>query len=39
MCAVLAQPRMGLTPMIPTPNVDFGIARADVVSCPCVRST
>src|SRR6266567_4372597 len=33
MWAVLAQPRMGLTPMIPTPNVDFGIARADVIWC------
>src|SRR5947199_5818458 len=33
MWAVLAQPRMGLTPMIPTPNVDVDIATADVVSC------
>src|SRR5882762_124812 len=29
MCAVAAQPRTGLTPMIPTPSVDSGIARAD----------
>src|SRR5213596_9970 len=30
MWAVAAQPRAGLTPMIPTPSVDSGIARADV---------
>src|SRR5438034_7674811 len=28
MWAVAAQPRTGLTPMIPTPSVDSGIARA-----------
>src|SRR5438309_9864304 len=33
MWAVLAQPRVGLTPMIPTPNVNFGIASADMVWC------
>src|SRR5437870_2850178 len=32
MCAVAAQPRTGLTPMIPTPSGDSGIARADVTS-------
>src|SRR6266705_3389327 len=32
MWAVAAQPRTGLTPMIPTPSVDSGIARADLTS-------
>src|SRR3954447_6072129 len=32
MWAVAAQPRTGLTPMIPTPSVDSGFARADVTS-------
>jgi len=27
MCAMAAQPRSGLTPTIPTPSVDSGIAR------------
>src|SRR6266853_2868101 len=31
MWAVAAQPRTGLTPMIPTPSVDSGIARANAV--------
>src|SRR6266849_1199968 len=39
MWAVVAQPRRGLTPMIPTPNVDLGIAKADVVSRAWVRVT
>src|SRR6266849_932323 len=39
MWAVVAQPRRGLTPMIPTPNVDLGIAWADVVSRAWVRGT
>src|SRR2546421_1291180 len=30
MWAVAAQPRTGLTPMIPTPSVDSDIARAEV---------
>src|SRR6266702_4883006 len=32
MWAVAAQPRTGLTPMIPTPSVDSGLAWADVTS-------
>src|SRR2546423_13852416 len=32
MWAVAAQPRAGLTPMIPTPSVDSGFAWADVTS-------
>src|SRR2546421_2669625 len=32
MWAVAAQPRTGLTPMIPTPSVDSGLATADVTS-------
>src|SRR6266849_5711667 len=39
MWAVVAQPRRGLTPMIPTPSVDLGIAKADVVSRASVRGT
>src|SRR3989442_3747276 len=39
MWAVAAQPQAGLTPMIPTPSVDFGIAKADVVSRASVRGT
>src|SRR5438874_9368212 len=38
MWAVAAQPRTGLTPMIPTPSVDSGIARADLVSRSSVRA-
>src|SRR5258705_13657682 len=37
MWAVAAQPRTGLTPMIPTPSVDSGIARADVTSILLLR--
>src|SRR4030081_3110769 len=37
MWAAAAQPQEGLTPMIPTPSVDLGIARADAVSCASVR--
>src|SRR6267143_1869523 len=32
MWAVAAQPRTGLTPMMPTPSGDSGIARADLTS-------
>src|SRR6266705_3164770 len=32
MWAVAAQPRTGLTPTIPTPSGDSGVARADVTS-------
>src|ERR1700674_2679473 len=39
MWAVAAHPQAGLTPMIPTPSVDFGIAKADVVSRASVRGT
>src|SRR6266566_3056412 len=39
MWAVAAQPQAGLTPMIPTPSIDFGIAKADVVSRASVRGT
>src|SRR5438034_11633803 len=39
MWAVAAQPQAGLTPMIPTPSMDFGIAKADVVSRASVRGT
>src|SRR5260370_5600452 len=39
MWAVAAPPQAGLTPMIPTPSVDFGIANADVVSRASVRGT
>src|SRR6059058_1828595 len=37
MWAVAAQPRTGLTPTMPTPSVDLGIAGADVVSRTSVR--
>src|SRR5947208_3170521 len=37
MWAVAAQPRTGLTPTMPTPSVDLGIAGADVVSRASVR--
>src|SRR6266852_2798497 len=39
MWAVAAQPQAGLTPMIPTPSIDFGVAKADVVSRASVRGT
>src|ERR1700674_1058602 len=39
MWAAAAQPQAGLTPMIPTPRVDFGIAKADAVSRASVRGT
>src|SRR5450759_1548936 len=35
MCAVAAQPRTGLTPMIPTPSLDSGPPRTDVTSTAC----
>src|SRR5216684_2200721 len=38
MWAVAAQPRTGLTPMIPTPSGDSGMARADVTSNLLLRS-
>src|SRR6266702_3007584 len=38
MWVVAAQPRTGLTPMIPTPSVDSGIARADVTSNLLLRA-
>src|SRR5260370_36608513 len=38
MWAVAAQPRTGLTPMIPTPSVDSGLARADVTSNLLLRA-
>src|SRR5207245_6902018 len=34
-----AQAQAGWTPMIPSPSVDFGIAKADVVSRASVRGT
>src|SRR5256885_10700185 len=37
MWAVAAQPRTGLTPTMPTPSVDLGIAWADVISRASVR--
>src|SRR5258706_15049874 len=37
MWAVAAQPQTGLTPMIPTPNLDLGTPTADVVSRASVR--
>src|SRR2546427_10065701 len=39
MWAVAAQPQAGLTPMIPTPSVNCGIAKADVASRASVRGT
>src|SRR2546427_6170744 len=38
MWAVAAQPRTGLTPMMPTPSVDSGIARADLTSKLLLRA-
>src|SRR6266566_8852475 len=38
MWAVAAQPRTGLTPMIPTPSVDSGMARDDVTSNLLLRA-
>src|SRR5213076_2291665 len=38
MWAVAAQPRTGLTPMIPTPSVESGMARADVTSNLLLRA-
>src|SRR6266568_49947 len=38
MWAVAAQPRTGLTPMIPTPSVDSGMAWADVTSNLLLRA-
>src|SRR6266704_2763474 len=38
MWAVATQPRTGLTPTIPTPSVDSGMARADVTSNLLLRA-
>src|SRR6266487_5952892 len=38
MWAVAAQPRTGLTPTIPTPSLDSGMARADVTSNLLLRA-
>src|SRR5438309_2271276 len=38
MWAVAAQPRTGLTPMMPTPSVDSGIARAGLISKLLLRA-
>src|SRR5438477_2498017 len=38
MWAVAAQPRTGLTPMIPTPSAGSGMARADVTSNLLLRA-
>src|SRR6266571_9108689 len=38
MWAVAAQPRSGLTPMIPTPSIDSGLAGADVTSNLLLRA-
>src|SRR3954464_4528357 len=38
MWAVAAQPRTGLTPMIPTPSVDLRLAGLDVTAFSCSAS-
>src|SRR5437867_13448800 len=38
MWAVAAQPRTGLTPRMPTPSVDSGIARARLISKLLLRA-